>query len=216
MLSEQHGAFTPSRRSKIQHELVQRTCRGQQSRAGLGPILALTQFVDQSSHCGVLEVFSGLLQGPTADDRDTGLNGIPNKRLTTTFVDRRGKHRDFVQPQEQSVAAMVCRKMHACDRERIGQRRPPAVRSELRNGHCPFAQDASGQDIAKHERRRNPPVNIERVRDTEMVGAAEMMLSEDDSTADVRQPLVTQGLDDVWRRVDFIRRDDDVDVAVRP
>ena len=214
MLAEQHRAFTPSRRSKIQHELVHLTPRGQQPRAGLGLILALTQFVHQSGDGGVLKVFSGLLQGPSADNRDAGLDGISKKRLTTPFVERRRKHRDFVQPQEQCVVAMVCRKVHAGDCQRIGQGRAPAVGSERRNGHCPAAQDAGSQDITKHERRRNPPVNIERVRDAEIVGAAEMMLAQDDSTADVRQPLVTQGLDDLRHHVDFVRRDHDVDVAV--
>ena len=194
---------------------MQRARRGQQLRAGLEPILVLTQFVPQPGDGSVLEAFAGPLQGPTADDRDASLNGISKERLTAPFVELRRQHRDFVQPQEQGVAAMVCRKVHAGDRQRVGQGRAAAVRSERRNGNCPRAQDARGQDIPKHERRRNPPVNVKRMRDAEMIGAAEMMLAENDSTANVRQPLVTQGLDDPRHRIDFVRRDDEVDVAVR-
>ena len=150
---------------------MQRARRGQQLRAGLEPFLVLTQFVHQPGDGRVLKAFAGPLQGPAADDRDAGLNGTSKKRLTIPFVELRRQHRDFVQPQEQCVAAMVCRKVHAGDRERVGQGRAPAVRSERRNGHCPLAQDVGGQDIAKHERRRNPPVNVKRMRDAEMIVA---------------------------------------------
>jgi hypothetical protein len=153
MLAAEHGALAPSgRHPQVQDELVKRPRHRQQARARLRGILPLAHLLDQLQERGVAETHGRPAQRPSADDGDARLDGAANERLAAWPVERRGERRDFMEPQQDRIGAVMCREVDAGDRECVRQRWPAPVGPKDGNRHGPAPQDVSPQDVAEDER----------------------------------------------------------------